>query len=143
MPRLATASGESRIQESPRVKLVSERLESLHRELLTLQRKYTEEHPQVKALHEDIRQTELELTRARIQALGSDIDREELSLRTDNELIAIEIRVLEPELRELRDRLSLLSPLLEDVRTKERAAQDARGRAATVETLLAQMAAAP
>jgi len=143
MPRLATASGESRIQESPLVKQVSDRLETLHRELLTLQRKYTEEHPQVKALHADIRQTELDLTRARIQALGSDIDREELSLRTDNELIAIEIRVLEPELREVRDRLALLNPLLDDVKLKERAAQDARTRAATVETLLAQLSAAP
>jgi capsular exopolysaccharide synthesis family protein len=143
LPRLATASGETRILENPRVKQVSERLELLHRDLLAAQRRYTEEHPQVKALHADIRETELELTRARIQALGSDIDREELSLRTDNELIAIEIRVLEPEVRELRDRLSLLSPILDDVKAKERAAQDARSRASTVETLLAQLAAAP
>ena len=143
VPRLATASGESRIQESPLVKQVGERLETLHRELLAAVRRYTEEHPLVKNLRSDIRQTELDLTKARIQALGSDIDREELSLRTDNELIAIEIRVLEPEVRELRDRLALLSPLLEDVKVKERAAQDDRARAATVETLLAQLSAAP
>ncbi|MBV8880397.1 MAG: polysaccharide biosynthesis tyrosine autokinase [Planctomycetaceae bacterium] len=141
--RLATASGESRVQDSPLVKQVSERLETLHRELLTALRRYTEEHPLVKNLRSDIRQTELDLTRARIQALGSDIDREELALRTDNELITIEIRVLEPEVRELRDRLALLSPMLDDVKVKERAAQDARGRAATVETLLAQLSAAP
>src|SRR5205814_9245009 len=97
VPRLATASGESRIQESPIVRQVSDRLESLHRELLAAVRRYTEEHPLVKNLRSDIRQTELDLTRARIQALGSDIDREELALRTDNELVAIEIRVLEPE----------------------------------------------
>jgi capsular exopolysaccharide synthesis family protein len=143
VPRLATASGESRIQESTLVKQVSDRLESLHRELLAAVRRYTEEHPLVKSLRGDIRQTELDLTRARIQALGSDIDREELNLRTDNELIAIEIRVLEPEVRELRDRLSLLTPLLDDVKTHERAVQDARTRAGTVETLLAQLAAAP
>ena len=143
LPRLATASGESRIVENPRVKQVSDRLEVLHRDLLTAQHRYTEEHPQVKALHADIRETELELTRARIQALGSDIDREELQLRTDNELIAIEIRVLEPEVRELRDRLGLLTPFLDDAKQKERSGQDARARAATVETLLAQLAAAP
>jgi len=143
VPRLATASGESRIQESPVVKQVSDRLESLHRELLVELRRHTEEHPQVKNLRADIRQTELDLTKARIQALGSDIDREELSLRTDNELIAIEVRVLEPEVREMRDRLALLTPVLDDIRLKERAAQDARGRAATVETILAQLASAP
>lgn len=143
VPRLATASGESRIQESTVVKQVGERLESLHRELLAAQRRYTEEHPLVKNLRSDIRSTELDLTKARIQALGSDIDREELSLRTDNELIAIEARVLEPEVRELRDRLALLNPLLEDVRIRERSMQDARSRMATVETLLAQLSAAP
>jgi len=141
--RLATASGESRITESSVVKQVSDRLESLHRELLAAQRRYTEEHPLVKNLHADIRQTELDLTKARIQALGSDIDREDLQLRTDNELIAIEIRVLEPEVRELRDRLALLNPLLDEVKLKERGVQDARARAATIETLLSQLAAAP
>lgn len=143
VPRLATASGESRIQDSPLVKQVSDRLETLHRELLAAVRRYTEEHPLVKNLRADIRQTALELTRARIQALGSDIDREELSLRTDNELIAIEVRVLEPEVRELRERLSALTPLLDEVKTHERAAQDSRGRATTIETLLTQLSAAP
>jgi len=141
--RLGTASGESRIQESPLVKQVSDRLEMLHRELLAAIRRYTEEHPLVKNLRADVRQTELDLTRARVQALGSDIDREELSLRTDNELIAIEIRVLEPEVKELRDRLVTLTPVLEDVKSRERAVQDSRARAATVETLLAQLAATP
>ncbi|HEV3027184.1 MAG TPA: polysaccharide biosynthesis tyrosine autokinase, partial [Planctomycetota bacterium] len=143
VPRLATASGESRIQDSPLVKQVSDRLESLHRELLAAVRRYTEEHPLVKNLRSEIRTTELDLTKARIQALGSDIDREELALRTDNELIAIEIRVLDPEVRELRDRLALLSPILDEVRIKDRAAQDDRARAMTVETLLAQLSAAP
>lgn len=143
IPRLGTASGESRIQESTLVKQVGERLEGLHRELLLALRKWTEEHPMVKNLRGDIRQTELDLTRARIQALGSDIDREELTLRTDNELIAIEIRVLEPEVKELRDRLSSLSPVLEDVRNQERAAQDSRTRAGTIDTLIAQLAATP
>jgi capsular exopolysaccharide synthesis family protein len=141
--RLGTASGETRIQESPLVKQVGDRLEMLHRELLAAIRKYTEEHPLVKSLRADIRQTELDLTRARIQALGSDIDREELALRTDNELIAIEIRVLEPEVKELRDRLGTLAPVLEEVRTRERAVQDSRTRAATIETLIAQFAATP
>lgn len=141
--RLGTASGESRIQESPLVKQVSDRLEMLHRDLLAAIRRYTEEHPLVKNLRADVRQTELDLTRARIQALGSDIDREELTLRTDNELIAIEIRVLEPEVKDLRDRLVTLTPVLEDVKTRERAVTDSRTRAATVETLLAQLAATP
>jgi polysaccharide biosynthesis transport protein len=143
IPRLGTASGESRIQESTAVKQVAERLEGLHRELLIALRKWTEEHPMVKNLRADIRQTELDLTRARIQALGSDIDREELNLRTDNELIAIEIKVLEPEVKELRDRLSSLSPVLEDVKSQERAGQDSRARSTTIETLIAQLAATP
>jgi polysaccharide biosynthesis transport protein len=143
IPRLGTASGESRIQESPLVKQVGERLESLHRDLLAAQRRYTEEHPLIKNLRGDIRQTQLDLTRARIQALGSDIDREELSLRTDNELIAIEIRVLEPEVKDLRERLVSLTPVLDEVKTYERSAQDSRARAATIDTLLAQLSAAP
>lgn len=141
--RLGTASGESRIQESPLVKQVSERLELLHRELLAAIRKYTEEHPLVKSLRGDIRQTELDLTRARVQALGSDIDREELSLRTDNELIAIEVRVLEPEVKELRDRLVTLTPVLDDLKVRERAVQDSRARATTIETLIVQFSATP
>jgi len=141
--RLGTASGESRIQESPLVKQVGDRLEMLHRELLAAIRRYTEEHPLVKNLRADIRQTELDLTRARVQALGSDIDREELSLRTDNELIAIEIRVLEPEVKELRDRLVTLTPVLEDVKSRERAVQDSRARASTIDTLMAQLGATP
>jgi capsular exopolysaccharide synthesis family protein len=115
----------------------------LHRDLLAAIRRYTEEHPLVKSLRADIRQTELDLTRARIQALGSDIDREELSLRTDNELIAIEIRVLEPEVKELRDRLVTLTPVLDDLKARERAVQDSRARAATTETLIVQFSATP
>jgi capsular exopolysaccharide synthesis family protein len=141
--RLATASGESRIVESPAVKQVSDRLELLHRDLLSSLRRYTEENPQVKNLRSDIRQTELDLTRARIQALGSDIDREELSLRTDNELIAIEIRVLEPEVKELRDRLALLTPLLDEIRAHDRFVQESRARVATIETLREQLSATP
>lgn len=143
VPRLATASGESRIQESLLVKQVSDRLETLHRELLADLRRHTEEHPQVKNLRADIRTTELELTRARIQALGSDIDREELTLRTDNELIAIEIRVLEPEVKELRERLALLQPVVEVAKTHERAAADCHNRVLTIETLQEQLSATP
>ena len=143
VPRLATASGESRIADSPLVRQVSDRLESLHRELLAAARRYTEEHPLVKNLRADIRQTELDLTRARIQALGSDIDREELSLRTDNELIAIEIRVLEPEVKELRDRLALLSPVLDEIKLHDRLAQESRNRISTIETLREQLSATP
>lgn len=141
IPRLSTASSETRILDNPMVKQVSDRLESLHRELLAAQRRYTEEHPLVKSLRADIRQTELDLTRARILALGSDIDREELALRTDNELIAIEIRVLEPEVKELRDRRSMLDPVLEDVRSHDRAAQESRTRAQAIENLLVQLSA--
>ena len=143
MPRLATASGESRIADSPLVRQVGDRLESLHRELLAAVRRYTEEHPLVKNLRSDIRQTELDLTRARIQALGSDIDREELTLRTDNELIAIEIRVLEPEVKELRDRLTVLGPVLDEVKFHDRLAQDSRSRISTIETLREQLSATP
>ncbi|HVE42185.1 MAG TPA: polysaccharide biosynthesis tyrosine autokinase [Planctomycetota bacterium] len=143
VPRLATASGESRIADSPLVRQVSDRLEVLHRELLAAVRRYTEEHPLVKGLRADIRQTELDLTRARIQALGSDIDREELTLRTDNELIAIEIRVLEPEVKELRDRLTVLTPVLDEVKLHDRLAQDSRGRISTIETLREQLSATP
>jgi polysaccharide biosynthesis transport protein len=143
IPRLGTASGESRIQESPLVRQVGERLEALHRDLLAALRRYTEEHPLVKNLRNDIRQTQLDLTRARIQALGSDIDREELSLRTDSELAGIEIRVLEPEVKDLRERLASLTPVLEEVKTHDRTAADHRARAATIDTLLSQLSAAP
>ncbi len=143
VPRLATASGESRIADSPLVRQVGDRLEVLHRDLLAAVRRYTEEHPLVKSLRADIRQTELDLTRARIQALGSDIDREELTLRTDNELIAIEIRVLEPEVKELRDRLTVLTPVLDEVKLHDRLAQDSRGRISTIETLREQLSATP
>jgi capsular exopolysaccharide synthesis family protein len=143
VPRLATASGESRIADSPLVRQVSDRLESLHRELLAAVRRYTEEHPLVKSLRADIRQTEIDLTRARVQALGSDIDREELTLRTDNELIAIEIRVLEPEVKELRDRLAILTPPLDEVKFHDRLAQDSRNRISTIETLREQLSATP
>jgi capsular exopolysaccharide synthesis family protein len=143
VPRLGTASGESRIADSPLVRQVSDRLEALHRDLLAAVRRYTEEHPLVKGLRTDIRQTEIDLTRARIQALGSDIDREELQLRTENELSAIEIRVLEPEVKELRDRLGVLSPVLDEVKFHDRLAQDSRGRISTIETLREQLSAAP
>jgi capsular exopolysaccharide synthesis family protein len=143
VPRLATASGESRIQDNPLVRQVGERLENLHREFLAMGRRYTEEHPQVKNLRADIRQTELDLTRARIQALGSDIDREDLALRTDNELIAIEIRVLEPEVKELRDRLMTLTPVLDEVKFHDRLAQDSRTRITTIDTLREQLSATP
>jgi capsular exopolysaccharide synthesis family protein len=143
VPRLGTASGESRIADSPHVRQVSDRLESLHRELLAAVRRYTDEHPLVKSLRADIRQTELDLTRARIQALGSDIDREELQLRTDNELGAIEIRVLEPEVKELRDRLAVLTPVLDDIKFHDRLAQESRNRIATIETLREQLSSTP
>jgi capsular exopolysaccharide synthesis family protein len=143
-PRIGgSASAESRIHESAAVQRISDRIETIHRELLALLRKWTEEHPQVKALREDLRGSELDLTRTRLEALGRDIDREELSLRTDNEIAAIEIRVLEPETRLLRERLAQLSPAHQELLARERAAADARGRLAVKDALVAQLTAAP
>jgi capsular exopolysaccharide synthesis family protein len=143
IPRLGSASSESRVSESLAVRSLGERLETIHRDLLTALRKYTEEHPLVKALRSDIRHSEIELARVRIQALGRDMDKEELALRTDNELAAIELRVLAPEVRTLRERLGTLAPLLEKARIHDRAMLDSRDRASTINTLLAQLAAAP
>ncbi len=144
VPRLAgSASVESRLLESALVARLSDRLETLHRDLLAALRKYTEEHPLVKGLRGDIRQGELDLTRAKMQALGQDIDREEVTLRTDSELGGIELKVLQPEAGILRERLNLLSPLLDDVKNRERLAHDARARMTTQDTLIANLSAAP
>jgi polysaccharide biosynthesis transport protein len=141
VPRLATASAASRVEDNPRVLEVSNRVETLHRDLVALLRKYTAEHPQVKSARADLREAELELTRARTAALGRDIDREELALRTDDELATIEIRVLEPELRTLRDRAAALSPFLERARVAEKKAVEAATRLAALDGLLDQLEA--
>ncbi len=143
VPRLATASVQARVAENPRVKSVTERLETLHRELLLLLRKYTEEHPQVKAVRIEILETELELTRVQIRAVGYDIDREELALRSDSDLVAIELRVLEPELRQIKTRLDLLTPLLDQALAGERRAADVAKRVETLEVLLARLEGEP
>lgn len=143
VPRLATASAASRVEDSPRVRELSTRVEELHRALLLLLRKYTDEHPQVKTGRFELREAELALSRGRIEALGRDMDREELGLRTDDELAAIEIRVLEPELRALRDRTAALTPVLDRVRAAEKTAGEAAARVATLDALLAQLEASP
>ncbi|HYE98454.1 MAG TPA: polysaccharide biosynthesis tyrosine autokinase, partial [Planctomycetota bacterium] len=142
-PRIVTASAEARVAESDRVKTVSARLESLHRDLLALLRRYTNEHPEVRSLRHQVRETEVELTRARAMALGQDIDREELQLRTDNELAAIEQRVVEPELGVLRQRASDVSPYLERVERHEEQASDANRRIVQLEGIRAQLEGTP
>jgi capsular exopolysaccharide synthesis family protein len=139
VPRLGTASIQARVAENARVKTVSERLENLHRELLLLRRKYTEEHPQVKNVRSDLLETEVELTRTQIQALGFDMDKEELDLRTKNELVAIELRVLEPELRDIKARLDLLNPFLDTAKTHESRAVEIGLRVNNLQTLLDQL----
>ena len=142
VPRLATASAATRVEDSPRVRQHADRVETLHRELVALLRKYTNEHPLVKAGRADLREAELELGRARAAALGQDIDREELAVRTDDELAVIEIRVLEPELRSLRDRAAALAPYLERVRAADKKAVEAAARAGVLDGLLAQLESA-
>jgi capsular exopolysaccharide synthesis family protein len=141
LPR--TASLQVRVSENARVRTLSERLEGQHRELLLLVRKYTEEHPQVKALRAEIRESQLELTRAQAQVLGQDMDAEELALRADGELVAIELRVLEPEIAALRRRVNELSPLLDETQRSERRAADGRTREESLRTLRDQLEAAP
>jgi capsular exopolysaccharide synthesis family protein len=138
-----TASAQLRIYENPRVRAATERLEGLHRDLNSMRRRYTEEHPQVKNARADLREAELALTRTQIEALGRDMDAEELGIRADSELGLIELRVLEPELRELRLRLADLAPYLERAVAHERLAADAKARQATLESLRAQFETAP
>ncbi len=138
LPRLSTASAQSRVMESPRVRALSDRLEGLHHELNVLRRRYTELHPQVIGLVAGIRETELALTREQYAALGRDLDAEEIGLRTDDELSRIEVKVLDPEIRGLRDRLAALSPRLESLRAHERAAAEGKGRIDSLEALRTQ-----
>ncbi len=138
VPRLATASAATRVEENPRVVSYVDRVETLHRELVAYLRKYTNEHPQVKSHRADLREAELELGRGRAAALGRDIDREELAVRTDDELALIEVRVLEPEIRYLKDRAVILTPYLDRVLAAEKKAAEAAARAGTLDTLLAQ-----
>jgi succinoglycan biosynthesis transport protein ExoP len=142
-PRLATASAASRVEDSVRVRELSKRVEDLHRDLMSMLRKYTNEHPMVKTARFDLRESELALSRARAEALGRDMDREELALRTDDELAAIEIRVLEPELRALRDRTAALTPILDRVRAAEKSAGEAAARGTLLDGILAQLEATP
>jgi capsular exopolysaccharide synthesis family protein len=138
-----TPSLQLRVAEHPQVRALTDRLESLQRELLTLLRKYTNEHPTIKGLRTDLSQTAVDLTQAEALALGRDIDRDELRLRSEIQLFSIEDRVLEPELKELRDRLAILSPIEEDVRKRERAVADAKARLAPLDALKSQLVAAP
>ena len=142
-PRLLTASAETRLYDNPRVKGLVERLENLHRDLMLALRKYTAEHPQVKALRADLRESEVELTRARAAALGAEIDREELSLRSDNELIAIEHRVLDPELAALRGRADDLRPFKDREAEHRRRAGEANVRIAALESARIQLDTSP
>ncbi|HXG61807.1 MAG TPA: polysaccharide biosynthesis tyrosine autokinase [Planctomycetota bacterium] len=141
LPRAATV--QVRIQENPRVRAAVERLEGLYRTLHGLRRRYTDEHPSVIATRDDLREAELELTRTQFQALGRDLDAEELSLRADAELAAIERRVLEPELRELRARLESLAPAVEEIQRHERLAAEAAKRVEQVEALRVQLETSP
>jgi succinoglycan biosynthesis transport protein ExoP len=137
------ASVQIRVTEHPQVKALVERLEVLHRELNSLLRKYTNEHPAVKSLRVDLREAEVQLTRAESAAMGRDIDAEELGLRTDNKLIEIEKSVLEPDLKDLHEREKLLSPILEEAQKRDREVADARARLSPLEVQRAQLAAAP
>lgn len=141
LPRAATV--QVRIQENPQVRAAAERLEGLHRTLHGLRRRYTDEHPSVVATRDDLREAELELTRTQFQALGRDMDAEELTLRADMELAVIERRVLEPELRELRARLERLTPALEEIQRHERLAAEAAKRVEQVEALRMQLETSP
>lgn len=138
-----TASVQTRVTEHPQVRALAERIESLYRELSVLRRKYTEEHPAVKALRAEILQGGLDLSNAQFQALGRDIDAEELGIRTDNQLIEIELRVLGPDLKELRGRAALLSPIVDDVQKRIRDIADARARLTPLDALKTQLLAAP
>jgi capsular exopolysaccharide synthesis family protein len=138
-----TPSLQLRVTEHPQVRALTDRLESLQRELNALLRKYTNEHPVIKGLRDDLRQTAIDLTQAEAVALGRDIDRDELRIRSEIQLFGIEDRVLEPDLRELRDRLALLTPIFEDVQKRDREIADAKARLAPLDALKSQLLAAP
>jgi len=138
-----TPSAQLRVYQNPGVQSATARLETLHRELNSLRRRYTEEHPSVRNTRGDLRDAELALTRTQIEALGRDMDADELGIRADTELGLIELRVLEPEVRELRVRLAALAPFLERALAHERLAADGKARQAMLENLRAQFETAP
>ncbi len=138
-----SASLRSRVEENPRVRALAERLEQLHRDLHGLLRRYTEEHAQVRAARADLREAELALTRAQIEAVGRDMDAEELSLRTESQLAEIELSVLGPEIEGLVRRQRDLEPLSEEVTAHERKIADSRLRAQNIQALIDNLDAAP
>jgi capsular exopolysaccharide synthesis family protein len=141
LPRTGTLR--SRVQESPRVRGSAERLEQLHRDLQALLRRYTEEHPQVRSARAEIREAELAHTRIQFEALGRDMDAEELTLRTESQLAEIELSVLGPELNRLVERRRGLAPLVEEVAAIERRMADSRTRTQNIQALLDNLGAAP
>ena len=127
-PRFGSASLQSRVEQNAEVQRLRELFEEQHRDLRAMVRRYTEAHPKVKGLRSDIRHTELALTRAQVKAVRGDIDREEILLNTEKELAQIERKVLEPDLAQMRDMLSALTEVLDEVKKDELVAQELQTR---------------
>lgn len=138
-----TASAESRVSENPRVRTLEARIEDLQRQKQAQEHRYTPEHPGLVALIQDIRRAELDLTQARHDALGKDMDAEELAIRTDKDLLDLEYRVLDSDVSELKARLEHLLPLAGQLQQSERAVADGKAKMASLDTLLTQLRTAP
>ncbi|HEX7899803.1 MAG TPA: CpsD/CapB family tyrosine-protein kinase [Planctomycetota bacterium] len=132
--------GSARLDENPRVAAAADRVEALHRRHVALLRDRAAAEPAALEARAELREAELELSRARAAVHGQNMDRDELALLNDDELIAIEIRVLEPEIRALRGRAADLAPYLERARAAEAKAAEAAARALALETLAASLA---
>lgn len=137
VPRVASAR--IRSTEHPEIQSIEEHLESLRRSLSAARRSRPEEDPSITALRGEIRKTELDLARAESSALARDLAAEELALRTDSELVRVEIAAVDPGLRDLRDRASVLGPILGDLQRKEREIADGRARLAPLQDARARL----
>lgn len=142
LPRLSPPLGSARLDENPRVARAAERVEAAHRGLVALLRERGADDPQALEARARLREEELELARARVAAYGQAVDREELAVVTDDELAAIELRVLEPEIRALRARAELLAPFHERAQAADVRAAEAEARSGDLEAVAALLDAA-
>ncbi len=141
IPRAASVPIRTAIH--PEVKAASERLESVHRALDDLLRKVPRDPSAIQAGRADLRAAELEISRVETLAIAADLSAEESALRAENESIRLETALLDPTLQKHRDRLTLLSPVLEGLRKLDREIADEKASQTSLDTLALRLSPAP
>ena len=125
--------------DSPVIEHLENKILALRLEYNNIVKKYTSSNPEVKTLQKEIKSAEAQLTQAREEAIGRDLDREEIKLLNENELYTIERNSWLQSLEEVNNEYERVSKLYGEYQRLDRQYNDIYTRNSNLVNILTQL----